>query len=125
MPASFPVLSVRPEAGDFSEGPAIDPTIASEMESGATVTRPRFTAVPKAWRMKFRDLTSSDKAALLALQTSVGYGAGIFAWTNSMDSVAYQVRFESPLTFVVSADNPMLWSLDMGLIEAYPNSGAQ
>lgn len=120
--SEFPALSVKPDGEYWVESPAVDPTIRNEFEGGVTQTRPRFTSVPRKWTIRYQDLTLADKQALESLERDVVYGAGIFSWTNPTDDKTYQVRFGDLLAFQCSPENPETWTVDIVLVEAYPNS---
>jgi len=119
----FPTLSSKPDGESWSEGASIDPTLRSESENGIVATRPRFTSVARQWQIRYRNLSQTDKATLEAFEKTAAYGAGVFSWLNPTNATTYQVRFGAVLDFQIEPENPMLWHLDMTLIEANPNSG--
>lgn len=100
---AFPALSVTPSISGWEEGKAFDPTIRSQSEGGYVSTRPRFTRIPKKWKLSYSQgnaLPLADKALLEAHEDSVHVGSGSFTWTNPMDGQTYTVRYvDGPIQF--------------------------
>ena len=109
--ADFPTLSSKPDSENWTEEPAVDPTIRSEFENGAVQTRTRFTDVPKKWDLIYRDMSQADKDTLKAFEKTVGYGGDIFNWTNPQDTNTYEVRFAGPVKCKVEPVNPAAWQV--------------
>lgn len=123
--SNFPTLTAKPDAENFSQAPAIDPTIRTEFENGYTQTRPRFTAIPKKWNLVYRNMSETDKGLLETFETTtVNYGADSFYWTNPRDSQTYVVRFGAVIEYRIEPANPTTYQVNILLIEAYPNSNA-
>ncbi len=119
---NFPTLSIGPSAGNYVESPVIDPTIRSQYEGGAILTRARFTAVPKQWQVSYRYMSTTDKETLQAFEKTVNYGSDSFSWTPPTNSNTYSVRFGAPIKFKVESDGPAQWSIGFRLIETTPDS---
>ena len=119
----YPTLSNHGDIASFIEQPLIDPTIRNPKESGAVLTRARFTAVAKMWSYTLRALTDADKALLESLESSVAYGASTFNWTRpgNVGGGTYVVRFGKPLLFSVDRGVPGRWRCPIVLIEANPS----
>lgn len=115
---AFPVLSVSPSVNNWEEGKASDPTIRSQKEGGYIATRPRFTRIPKKWKVAYQQgnaLTLADKALLEAHEDSVKIGADSFTWTSPMDGQTYTVRYvDGPIAFKPLVGK-LLWEAAFGL----------
>lgn len=117
---TFPVLKRGPNAADFIEETPFDPTIRSEFESGAVLTRARFTSVPRKWNIILDDLNETDKVALDSFQrNSVRFGADAFSWENTQDEATYRVRFVAPIRFTIKPKDvrfpPTRWRAEFSL----------
>lgn len=115
---AFPALSVSPSVNGWEEGKALDPTIRSQKEGGYVSTRPRFTRIPKKWKLSYSQgnaLPLADKLLLEAHEESVKVGADSFSWTNPMDGVTYTVRYvDGPIQFKPLVGK-LLWEATIGL----------
>ena len=91
--ATWPTLSRQPVYPlEESTGDAL---IKSEAESGYVTTRPRFTRSRRNFKLTYKALTDADKALLdTFFFTSTGQGSAVFAWTNPVDNVSYNVRIK-------------------------------
>jgi len=117
----FPALGRGPSAAHFVEETPFDPTIRNEFESGAILTRARFTSVPKKWSIVLEHLTNADKVTLDEFQREqVHFGADVFKWENGQDYETYRVRFASPIVFTIKPRNtkfePKKWTAEFELI---------
>lgn len=99
---NFPTLSVTPSLGPWEQTRALDPTLRSEKEGGYVSTRPRFTRIPKKWKIAYQQgnsLPSADKTTLEAFEETVKVGSDMFSWVNPFDSQTYTVRLAGPIVF--------------------------
>ena len=117
---TFPELSRGVRLGGISETKATDPTIRSDFESGAVMTRARFTKIPEAWEVTYKFLTASDKAALKAFENEAGVGAKIFNWVNPdpNDGKVYECRLAAPIVYRSEARQPELYEVVLKIVEA-------
>lgn len=70
----------------------IDKTIKSQFESGHTQTRRKWSAVLRAWTLRFNNVVAATEVAVKAFYATKGAHTS-FTWTNPNDSVEYTVRF--------------------------------
>jgi hypothetical protein len=120
--ANFPTLTQGPNIEEYTEEQAFDPVIRSEFESGAHLTRPRFSATKKKWHIIYDNLTAADKSSLDTFQgTTVAY-ADSFTWANTEDGSNYTVVFGSPIKYKLNPVSPgapkKTWKAEFDLIEA-------
>ena len=102
MAYTFPTLSnvpANPTVIEFRDTLAIDPTIRSPKDAGYVQTRARFTRLPRAWHIVYAGVTTTDRDAIRTFEETVVVGANSFSWTNPDDSIAYTVRFLSPIRY--------------------------
>jgi len=118
----YPSIETTPEADDFTEQAAYDPTLRTEFENGAVQTRARFTVSPKKWHILYRHLSDSEKNTIESFERTVSYGAGAFNWSHPRSGSSYTVRFDGPILFKIEPKNPRLWQASFDLVEAYPSS---
>jgi len=72
-----------------------DPAKKVEIEGGYTVTRPRYTRLPrKTWSTGFTDLTDAEKDSFAAFWDTNFGGSDSFTYLNPADAVTYTVRFK-------------------------------
>lgn len=121
--ADFPTLKKGPDPEDFVEEIPFDPTIRSNFENGAVLTRARFTSVPRAWKVVLRKLSESDKETLSTFhRETVLVGAGEFNWGYRTSSETFVVKFMSPIKFSIDRENPKLipntWKAEFTLVTA-------
>jgi phage-related protein len=77
--------------------------LASPMEGGYVVTRPRHTRKPrKTYQSGFTNLTEDQKNTLQDFFDSVFGGSVIFNWTNPTDDTVKAVRFTTDTTLAFS-----------------------
>lgn len=115
---NFPSLSRSVTLGGLTETKAADSTIRSRFESGAVLTRARYTKAKKAWEVLYNFLTAVDKAALLTFEDVVNIGADTFNWTNPIDSKTYECRLAAPIRFKNEPRKPDLWEAELRFVEA-------
>lgn len=73
-----------------------DVTMASEMEGGYVITRPRHTRRPRrTWKTGFTEMTDADRVAWESFFDSVRGGSLSFEWPNPIDGQNYTVRLKS------------------------------
>ncbi len=118
----FPTLSCQPDSSLFTEKPASDPTIRSQSESGAVITRARFTTIAKVWDLRYRFMLASDKTTLTAFEKTVNYGSGEFWWLHPLDNQYYKVKFAESVNYQIEPDNGSAYQCSFKLVEAYPES---
>ncbi len=107
---TFPTLSKGISFENFSDMYEPDPTYRSEMDDGTVITRARFTALKNKFGFNYRFLTAADKALLQTMQGVVYVGAGVIAWTNPSDSVAYRVRLTKSIQYRIEPNDHTLHS---------------
>jgi len=114
----FPSLSCNPDADGFSQRPAADPTIRTDFQGGAMLSRPRITKAPRIWSFNYSDLTEADKLFLEAYEQAVKYGTSEFYWINPQDGNTYTVRFMDVLKWEYNNNNTGTWKTKVTLIES-------
>jgi hypothetical protein len=114
----FPTLSRSANHNNFNETLAYDPSIKSQFEDGAVLSRARFTTTKKKWNVQYNYLTDTDKSLLETLQETVMVGADTFNWTNPEDSSTYPVRLAEPIQFKMEPRELDLWEARLTLVEA-------
>jgi hypothetical protein len=120
MSITFPILAYVLD-DEMQESIPADPTIRSEMEGGAILTRARFTAGLRAWTYTLHMLTPAMWDVLYAFQKTVGYGALAFVWTHPTTEITYSVKFKEPLRSEQEFSSTYKKAM-LSLIEATPNS---
>jgi len=121
--ADFPTLSINPDAENWEEGPAIDPTLSSEFESGHLITRPRTTVTPWSWSFTYRFMSNADKVTLKNFEKNTAkYRAVEFNWTNPIDGLTYVVKFAENLKYYLENNGLNEWRVAVKLVEARPSS---
>lgn len=93
--ADFPTagLAGLEDSKNFDEEQA-NPVMRHEVEGGYTITRPRYTRLPrKTWTTGFTDLTDAQKAEFTTFWDLKKGGAASFTYLNPADNVTYTVRF--------------------------------
>lgn len=94
--ADFPTVTLAglEDSKHFTESSA-DPAKRYEMDGGYTVTRPRYTRLPrKTWTTGFTDLTDAEKNNFVAFWESKKGGSDSFTYLNPADATEYTVRFK-------------------------------
>lgn len=118
LPGVFPILTSYANVDGLTDTLAFDPTIRTQTESGALITRARFTSVKKKWTYSYRFLSETDKTRLENFQESVNVGSAIFNWTHVKTSIVYAVRLEKPFEFFVEPGFPNKWRAAVSLLQA-------
>ena len=90
-------------------------TLRSPMESGITITRPRFTKVRKRFTLRYSYLTETEILSLQSFEQEMG-GSYPFNWTHPRTNISYQVRFTAPVQYR-TISNPTMWSANFSLQE--------
>ena len=116
--AYFPTLSSNPDADGFGQRPAADPTIRTDFQGGAMLSRPRITKAPRIWSFGYSDLLETDKLILEAYEQAVKYGTSEFFWRNPQDGNTYTVRFMDVLKWEYNNNNTGTWQTKVTLIES-------
>lgn len=94
--ADFPTVALDgiEDSKYFSVSQA-DPVKRAEVDGGYTVTRPRYTRLPrKTWTTGFSDLTDAEKDSFATFWDLKMGGADSFTYLNPADAVTYTVRFK-------------------------------
>lgn len=99
-----------------------DPTLRSKTDGGYTMTRARFTRIPREWSLKWPAMSHTDYSSLMSFFTGTAIGGSVsFAWTCLTDGASKTVRFASePKAEIVAwtaAGTPRLWSVEVTLEE--------
>lgn len=72
-----------------------DPAKSAEIEGGYTVSRPRYTRLPrKTWTTGFTDLTTAQKDSFTGFWDTKMGGSASFTYLNPADAATYTVRFK-------------------------------
>jgi len=94
--ADFPTTNLvgLEDSKHFTESSA-DPVKRQEVDGGYTITRPRFTRLPrKSWTTGFTDLTQTEKDEFMTFWDTQRGGSDSFTYENPTDNVDYTVRFK-------------------------------
>jgi len=119
----FPTLAVTATAYSFSEKSNIDPTIRSDFENGAILTRSKFKNNTLTWTVKYDFLTNSDKELLDDFQNNtVKWGAGAFNWINPEDNITYEVRLNTVINFIIVSKTNREWSAQFEVVQTRPTN---
>jgi hypothetical protein len=118
----FPTLALTKGGQDstqFSIKPE-DVAIKSEIEGGYVTSRARHTRTPrKTFATGYKSISDADRQALVGFYNTVGGGSVIFDWTDPVDQITYQVRFDGDLTFrYVGVGATKLWDVSFQLQQA-------
>jgi hypothetical protein len=97
-----------------------NPAMATEMEGGYIVSRARHTRKPrKTFTTGYTEITDEDRKTIETFYEQVGGGSVIFDWTDPIDKVVYQVRFNSELTLqYVGIGKTKLWNIEFEIVQA-------
>jgi hypothetical protein len=122
-PASFPVLTIGPDANSLAFEQASPGYIESQMENGLRVTRSRHTWTPNIYPLKYTGLTDQDRLDLQAFyEDTVRQGALSFLFFNTQDMQTYEFKFRSFRCRFTPGVVPRIperrWTATMQFIEA-------
>jgi len=96
--ATYPTLSILPNT-QFNTTNLID-VLKSDVQGGYEVTRARNTRTRKVFNVLYSQLSQTDFDSLETFyNTTVRGQSEIFTWTNPEDTTAYEVRFNSDLSW--------------------------
>jgi len=118
---TFPTLTAKPLATNWSELPTADSTIRTSSESGQVIRRARFTSRLKKWSVYYPLMSQTDKNLLTVFEAAINNGADSFTWINPQDSLTYNVNLESHIECELIYDTNK-WSARFVVEESYPNS---
>jgi len=93
--ADFPTVALAglEDSKHFGVSQA-DPSKKTEIEGGYTVSRPRYTRLPrKTWMTGFSDLTTTEKNSFTTFWDTQMGGSASFTYLNPADAQTYTVRF--------------------------------
>ena len=77
----------------------LNPAIASEMEDGIVVTRPRYTRIRRRWELNWQNMREADYKTLRSFYEAQKGGSLSFAWINPVgNNTVSTVRFSGDLT---------------------------
>ena len=102
MAGTFPSLTgvpANPDVLEFQDSISTNPTIRTPKDAGYQQTRSRFTRYPRAWRIVYNGIITTDKNLIRTHEEERGVGGNSFTWTNPEDDVAYTVRFIRPIMY--------------------------
>ena len=126
----WPTLTQGIEIHGFEKGPAFDPVIRSQFESGAMLRRARGTAMAKRWKGYYTRLTAADVTAVDTFQDASITYADSFIWWDMLESssASYVVCLEKPIKFhpeMEDDNSPVVrWrTSEIVFVEAHPTSG--
>lgn len=93
--ADFPTVALAGLENSKYFGVAqADPAKKQEVEGGYTVSRPRYTRLPrKTWTTGFSDLTTVEKDSFATFWDTKMGGSASFTYLNPADAATYTVRF--------------------------------
>lgn len=94
--ADFPTVALAglEDSKHFGESQA-NPAKSAEVDGGYTVTRPRYTRLPrKTWETGFTDLTTVQKDSFETFWDTKKGGSDSFTYLNPADAQTYTVRFK-------------------------------
>jgi len=110
----YPSLSKNPDAQNWKEEAAADPTIRTPHESGISGTRARFTTVPTKISYTYRNLSNTDKESLETFeQDTVNYGAESFTWTHFIKATSHTARFSRPIKYDLENTLQNTWKVSV------------
>ena len=107
--ADFPTATLADleDSKHFTEDSA-DPAKRQEIDGGYTVTRPRYTRLPrKTWTTGFTDLTTAQKDSYVSFWESKFGGSDSFTYLNPADAATYTVRFRGKAKIKYSGMGPL------------------
>lgn len=107
--ADFPTVNLAgKEDSKYHSVSQADPAMRHEVEGGYTMTRPRYTRVPrKTWTTGFTDLTDTEKNEFTTFWDTKRGGAASFTYLNPADNVTYTVRFKGVPTIKYTGMGPL------------------
>ncbi|MFW6855392.1 hypothetical protein ACODYM_29295 [Burkholderia gladioli] len=98
-----------------------NPVLASKMDGGYVVTRPRNMRRPRrTWTSSFTSMTDLQRQTLEAFYSQVYGGSAMFNWQNPQDGTWIVVRFTTDTTFnfkYVGMGPTSLWDLSFKVEE--------
>lgn len=121
--SDFPTVSRGPNRVGYMQSLLQDPTLISDFENGAQITRSRYENVALKFEFILSYLTSADKILLEDFQQEVSYRAGSFNWTSPF-GITYIVRFNQILSFKQERANDH-WNVAVKIAEIRPNTSEQ
>ncbi len=115
---AFPTLSLPPLVDGYEHSAQLDPVLRSAKEAGYSVTRAKFTRVPKIWHLVYPpDMSYADQTSLSAWEASVKYGAASDTWTSPVSGQgSYTVRLAGPIKYTLGRTDKY-WSFELWLEE--------
>lgn len=118
----FPTLALTRGGHDSSQYRVKpeDPSMKTEMDGGYVVSRKRHTRKPRlTFTTAYKEITDADRKTLLNFYQQVGGGSVVFDWTDPVDKIVYQVRFDGDLDFqYVGIGQTKLWNIQFQLVQA-------
>ena len=118
---TFPTLTARPVATNWSETSAEDSVIRTSSESGQVIRRAKFTSRLKRWSIYYSLMSQTDKDLLTTFENTINYGSDSFVWTNPQDGLVYNVNLLAPIEYSIIHHTDK-WSVELSIEESYPNS---
>lgn len=107
--ADFPTVNLAglEDSKHFKQEQA-DPAMRQEVDGGYTITRPRYTRIPrKTWTTGFTDLTDAQKAEFDTFWETQRGGSNSFTYLNPADAVTYTVRFKGVPKVIYTGMGPL------------------
>lgn len=97
-----------------------DVAIKTEMEGGYVVSRARHTRTPrKTFATGYKSISDADRTVLINFYNSVGGSSVIFDWTDPVDKIVWQVRFDGEMSFkYVGIGVTKLWDVSFQVQQA-------
>ncbi|GAH07829.1 unnamed protein product, partial [marine sediment metagenome] len=90
-------VPANPDVLEHQDSISTNPTIRSPKDAGYQQSRARFTRYPRAWRVVYNGIITSDKNLIRTHEEERGVGGNSFTWTNPDDGADYTVRFIRPV----------------------------
>jgi hypothetical protein len=107
---SFPTLTAAPNS---IKRDIVDNTLRSPTEAGYVQARPRTTREIYTFDVGY--ILNAADLALLQTHDDTVTGSSIFAWTNTDESVTYNVRYSKRFTKSRTPDSKGRWPISFSL----------
>jgi hypothetical protein len=115
----FPTMT-KAQDSKFYEIAQEDVTMKTAMDGGYVVSRAKHTRKPRrSFKTGFSGILNPDRVRLMDFYDLVHGGSVIFDWTDPIEHVVYQVRFDGPMSFkYVGIGSSQLWDVQFQLQQA-------
>jgi len=108
----FPTFSLSrtPTPSSWKEEVLVDPTIRSVFESGAVLSRARFSSLLYRVSFTYNWLTQADKDLIVDFEQHVKVGASTFDFRNPITNEDWEMRLLVPIKYAVEPQYPERYS---------------